>query len=217
MDSNLSKWFQLLARVNSNIDPQRLVEHAYQKSSVPVYPAREKVFAALELTAPEDVKVVILGQDPYHTPGQAQGLAFSLLDGGKSQPSVRNILKELEDDLGEARVSQDFTSWAKQGVLLLNTALTVEEGKPGSMMKLWAPFTEALIQGVSDLPQPIVFVLWGNHAQGYSQLIGDKKHILSSPHPSPFSARKGFFGSKPFSKANAFLEENGLKSIDWIG
>ena len=217
MDSNVSKWFQLLARVDSNIDPLHLVECAYQKSNAPVYPAREKVFAALELTAPEEVKVVILGQDPYHTPGQAQGLAFSLLDGGKSQPSVRNILKELEDDLGEARTSQDFTSWARQGVLLLNTALTVEEGKPGSMMKLWAPFAEALIKGVSDLPQPIIFVLWGNHAQGYSQLIGDKKYILSSPHPSPFSARKGFFGSKPFSKVNALLEENGLNPVNWIG
>lgn len=217
MSSNLSKWFQLLVRVDGSIDPQRLVERAYQNSNVPVCPAREKVFAALELTAPEDVKVVILGQDPYHTPGQAQGLAFSLLDGGKSQPSVRNILKELEDNLGKARASQDFTSWAKQGVLLLNTALTVKEGNPGSMMKLWAPFTEALIKGVSDLPQPIVFVLWGNHAQRYSQLIDDKKYILSSPHPSPFSARKGFFGSNPFSKVNALLEENNLKPIDWIG
>ena len=112
MNSNLSKWFQLLAKVDSDIDSLYLAECAYQNNNIPVYPAREKVFAALELMAPEDVKVVILGQDPYHTPGQAQGLAFSLLDGGKSQPSVRNILKELENDLGEARASQDFTSYS---------------------------------------------------------------------------------------------------------
>lgn len=169
----------------------------------------------MDLVAPEDVKVVIIGQDPYHTPGQAQGLAFSLPDTAKTQPSMRNILKELYDDIGIERTSQDLTNWTTQGVLLLNRSLTVEEGEPNNMADLWAPVTNRLIEVISELPQPIIFVLWGKSAQQLIPTIDGRKKIIASPHPSPFSASRGFFGSKPFSRVNEYLDENNQQMIDW--
>ena len=199
-------------------DPIELAENIYEGyygNKKSIYPEKEKVFSALDLVAPEDVKVVIVGQDPYHTPGQAQGLAFSLPDTAKTQPSMRNILKELYDDIGIERTSQDLTNWTTQGVLLLNRSLTVEEGEPNSMADLWTPVTNRLIDVISELPQPIIFVLWGKSAQQLIPIIDGRKKIITSPHPSPFSASRGFFGSKPFSRVNEYLEENNQQMIDW--
>ena len=196
---------------NKVSDPTPLIE---QLCTPQTYPKAEDVLKALELTAPEDVKVVILGQDPYHTPGAAQGLSFSVPDDKPAQPSLRNILKELKDDIGE-RESHDLTNWAKQGVLLLNTVLTVRKGAPNSHANLgWEKFTDEIITYLDSLDQPIVFILWGNYAQKKESLIKNK-YIIESPHPSPFSAHRGFFGSKPFSKANDYLIANGVEPIDW--
>lgn len=197
---------------NKVSDPTPLIE---QLCTSQTYPSKENVLKALTLTAPEDVKVVILGQDPYHTPGAAQGLSFSVPDDKPAQPSLRNILKELKDDIGE-RQSHDLTKWAKQGVLLLNTVLTVNEGQPNSHANLgWEKFTNEIISYLDSLEQPIVFILWGNYAQKKESLI-HHKYIIKSPHPSPFSAHRGFFGSKPFSKANDYLIANGITPIDWL-
>lgn len=215
---NLTKWMQLYNEKSAVVDPIELVANIYEgyyRNKKPIYPEKEKVFSALDLVAPEDVKVVIVGQDPYHTPGQAQGLAFSLPDTAKTQPSMRNILKELYDDTGIERTSQDLTNWTTQGVLLLNRSLTVEEGEPNSMADLWTPVTNRLIEVISELPQPIIFVLWGKSAQQLIPIIKGRKEIIATPHPSPFSAHRGFFGSKPFSRVNAYLDENNQQMIDW--
>ena len=209
---------QLYNEKSAVVDPIELVENIYEGyygNKKPIYPEKEKVFSALDLVAPEGVKVVIVGQDPYHTPGQAQGLAFSLPDTAKTQPSMRNILKELYDDFGIDRTSQDLTNWPTQGVLLLNRSLTVEEGEPNSMADLWTPVTNRLIEVISELPQPIIFVLWGKSAQQLIPMIDGRKKIITSPHPSPFSASRGFFGSKPFSRVNEYLDENNQQMIDW--
>lgn len=209
---------QLYNEKSAVVDPIELVENIYEGyygNKKPIYPEKEKVFSALDLVAPEGVKVVIVGQDPYHTPGQAQGLAFSLPDTAKTQPSMRNILKELYDDIGIERTSQDLTNWTTQGVLLLNRSLTVEEGEPNSMADLWTPVTNRLIEVISELPQPIIFVLWGKSAQQLIPMIDGRKKIITSPHPSPFSASRGFFGSKPFSRVNEYLDENNQQMIDW--
>nr|WP_238479258.1 uracil-DNA glycosylase [Fructobacillus papyrifericola] len=184
----------------------------------PIYPARDRVFYAYQKTPFEKVKVVILGQDPYHQPGQAQGLSFSVPDGMKTPPSLRNILKELDDDLGQVRLSQDLTSWAEQGVLLLNAVLTVEESAANAHQGLiWEALTDASIQALSDDEQPKVFILWGSFAQKKAKLIDDSRHcILASAHPSPLSAYRGFFGSKPFSKTNQFLKKASLSPISWL-
>lgn len=215
---NLTKWMQLYNEKSAVVDPIELVENIYEGhygNKKPIYPEKEKVFSALDLVAPEGVKVVIVGQDPYHTPGQAQGLAFSLPDTAKTQPSMRNILKESYDDIGTERTSQDLTNWTTQGVLLLNRSLTVEEGEPNSMADLWTPVTNRLIEVISELPQPIIFVLWGKSAQQLIPMIDGRKKIITSPHPSPFSASRGFFGSKPFSRVNEYLDENNQQMIDW--
>ena len=209
---------QLYNEKSAVVDPIELVENIYEGyygNKKPIYPEKEKVFSALDLVAPEGVKVVIVGQDPYHTPGQAQGLAFSLPDTAKTQPSMRNILKELYDDIGIERTSQDLTNWTTQGVLLLNRSLTVEEGEPNSMADLWTPVTNRLIEVISELQQPIIFVLWGKSAQQLIPMIDGRKKIITSPHPSPFSASRGFFGSKPFSRVNEYLDENNQQMIDW--
>ena len=209
---------QLYNEKSAVVDPIELVENIYEGyygNKKPIYPEKEKVFSALDLVAPEGVKVVIVGQDPYHTPGQAQGLAFSLPDTAKTQPSMRNILKELYDDIGIERTSQDLTNWTTQGVLLLNRSLTVEEGEPNSMADLWTPVTNRLIEVISELQQPIIFVLWGKSAQQLIPIIDGRKRIITSPHPSPFSASRGFFGSKPFSRVNEYLDENNQQMIDW--
>lgn len=193
-------------------DPSELIDRLAGDN---VFPAKENILNALELTPLQDVKVVILGQDPYHTPGAAQGLAFSVPDGQKTQPSLRNILKELATDIGP-RESQDLTSWAKQGVLLLNTVLTVEAGKANSHKdEGWQEYVDAIIKAVDNTNQKVVFILWGKQAQAKKHLI-EKQEIIESPHPSPFSANRGFFGSKPFSQVNTYLRENNIREIDWL-
>lgn len=214
MNNNLQQWFNLLSPEQVSYI-QNLTTFIYAHEEVPIYPLKENVFKAFELTSPDEVKVVLLGQDPYHTPGQAQGLAFSLPDNAPTQPSMRNILKELESDLGESRYSQDLTSWGEQGVLMLNASLTVKEGQPNSMAKDWEQVTKWFIEAIDNLPQPIVFILWGKNAQSFMPMI-KHKDIIHSAHPSPFSASRGFFGSKPFSKTNELLEKHNIKGIDWV-
>ena len=160
---------------------------------------------------------VILGQDPYHDENQAHGLSFSVLDGVLKPPSLRNILKELEDDLGIKRKSGDLTDWAKQGVLLLNSIMTVEKDKPLSHKeKGWEIFTDNIIRYLNERNTPIVFILWGSYARSKKELITNPiHHIVESVHPSPLSASRGFFGSKPFSKTNKYLKKDGLKEIEW--
>ncbi len=187
-------------------------------SRVPVYPASEDLFNALHLTPLSKVKVVILGQDPYHEPGQAHGLCFSVKKGVAIPPSLVNIYKELEDDMGIKAPAHGFLEdWAKQGVLLLNTLLTVEAHKAFSHRgKGWEQFTDAIISAVNEIDRPVVFLLWGKPAQEKKKLLNNPKHlILEAPHPSPLSAYRGFFGSKPFSKANAFLTAHGVGPVDW--
>lgn len=185
-----------------------------------VYPPSDQIFAALQQTPPERVRVVILGQDPYHQPSQANGFAFSVNPGQKLPPSLRNIFKELHSDIGcETPASGDLTKWALQGVLLLNTTLTVFEGQPNSCIGWsWDVFTGAILEACEQLPQPIVYILWGVNAQKIGAKVGKmegKVKILGN-HPSPLSAnRGGFFGTKPFSKANAFLADHGAQRIDW--
>ena len=187
-----------------------------------IYPPRGQRLAALERTPLKAVKVVILGQDPYHGPGQSHGLSFSVPEGIAIPPSLRNIYKELETDLGIAPATHgNLTRWADQGVLLLNTALTVEAGRAGShQQRGWEEFTDAAVAAVATRSEPSVFVLWGAHARkkaaGVAGLGAGSPHlVLTSAHPSPLSAYAGFFGSKPFSKANAFLDANGRGAIDW--
>jgi uracil-DNA glycosylase len=183
-----------------------------------IFPKGCDWFKALDLTPPDTVKVVILGQDPYHGLGQAHGLCFSVPNGVDTPPSLRNIYKELESDLGIARPSHGFLEhWAGQGVLLLNSVLTVEMGQAASHReKGWERFTDAIIREVNALDHPVVFMLWGSYAQKKAAFVDSSRHlVLKAPHPSPLSAHSGFFGCKHFSKANAFLESKGLAPIDW--
>lgn len=182
-----------------------------------IFPPQEKIFNALNLVPIDKVKVVIIGQDPYHTYGQADGLAFSCHN-GTPQPSLKNIFKEIHDDLRiDMSSSTDLTPWAKQGVLLLNTSLTVVEHKPASHAnELWHTFTREIIKILNERNQPIVFLLWGNHAKSFMPLLNNHNHlVLTSAHPSPFSAYSGFFGCRHFSKANKFLTDQNLTPIDW--
>ena len=187
-----------------------------------VYPPRGQRLRALELTPLDQVKVVILGQDPYHGPGQAHGLCFSVPDGVRVPPSLVNIYKELQADLGVAIPPHgNLEHWARQGVLLLNTCLTVEAGRAGSHAgKGWEAITDAAVAAVARREEPSVFILWGNHARNKALRVpelgpGTRHLVLTSPHPSPLSAHAGFFGSRPFSKANAFLEAHGRGKIEW--
>lgn len=183
-----------------------------------VFPPLELTFAALNITSHEKVKVVILGQDPYHNHNQANGLSFSVKNGVKIPPSLKNIFKELQSDLGcKIPTSGNLESWAKQGVLLLNATLSVRAHEPGSHQKKgWETFTDTIIELISKKCEHIVFILWGNFAQQKVKLIDEKKHfIIKSVHPSPFSARNGFFGSKPFSKCNEYLTSVSKETIDW--
>ncbi|HAU21730.1 MAG TPA: uracil-DNA glycosylase [Erythrobacter sp.] len=187
-----------------------------------IYPPRGQRLAALELTPLENVRVVILGQDPYHGPGQAHGLAFSVPDGVKVPPSLVNIYKELESDLGIGRRdSGNLKNWARQGVLLLNNTLTVAAGQAGSHAgRGWDAITDACVAAVVERGEPTVFILWGSHARKKAERVkglgaSDKHLVLTSPHPSPLSAHSGFFGSKPFSQANEFLKAYGCETIDW--
>ena len=187
-----------------------------------IYPPRGSRLAALKHTPFEAVKVVILGQDPYHGPGQAHGLCFSVPQGIKPPPSLVNIFKELESDMGVARPEHgNLERWAKQGVLLLNNSLTVEAHQAGSHAgKGWDAITDAAVRAVAAREEPTVFILWGSHAQGKAKRIPEihsagRHLVLQSPHPSPLSAHRGFFGSKPFSQTNAFLEKHGRGAVDW--
>ena len=194
------------------------VEDAY--GSAEVYPLRDQLFTAFSLTPPEQVRVVILGQDPYHEPGQAHGLAFSVREGVKVPPSLVNIYKEREADLGIAPETHgDLTRWAEQGVFLLNTVLSVERGKANSHKNYgWQAFTDHVVETLADLPQPIAFVLWGAQAQKKAAVAAASAYprlVLQGPHPSPLSAYRGFFGSKPFSQINAFLAAHGEPEIQW--
>lgn len=183
-----------------------------------VYPVKEDIFNAFHYTAYEDTKVVILGQDPYHGPNQAHGLSFSVQQGVKAPPSLKNIFKELQQDLGCSPPDHGhLLAWAHQGVLLLNTVLTVRQSEPNSHKgRGWERLTNRVIELLNDRPQPIVFILWGRQAQEKKSLISSPHHnVLEAAHPSPFSANRGFFGSQPFSKANRFLLQKGQEPIDW--
>lgn len=191
---------------------------AYESGAV--YPPAQQLFAAFERTPPTCVRAVILGQDPYHEPGQANGLAFSVSRGVKLPPSLQNIYKELEADLGvPAAKSGDLTSWAQQGVFLLNTVLSVRAHAANSHKDFgWQSFTDAVIAALAELPQPVAFVLWGAQAQKKAALVEKSPYprlVLQSPHPSPLSAYRGFFGSRPFSLINAFLVSYGFSPVDW--
>lgn len=178
-------------------------------------PSSALLFKAFELVGPDAVKVCILGQDPYPTPGDAMGLAFSVPRGRALPRSLRNIFKEMAEDIGACPQSGDLTGLAQQGVLLANTALTVLPGAAGSLSDVWSAFTEAWISKLGNRPRPIVWILWGNHAQRYRPLIGEHHPVISSAHPSPLSARRGFFGSRPFSRTNHILQSLEETPIDW--
>ena len=183
-----------------------------------IYPPGSLIFNAFETTSVDNLKVVILGQDPYHGPGQAHGLSFSVPDGVNPPPSLVNIFKELQTDIGmPVPKTGNLTKWAQQGVLLLNAALTVRANEPASHAKIgWMEFTDAVIRRISDEKKGIVFLLWGKFAQEKQELIDETKHfVLKAAHPSPFSADKGFFGCKHFSKTNELLGKQGLDPIDW--
>lgn len=183
-----------------------------------IYPHPKNIFAALDKTPFDAVKVVILGQDPYHGPGQAHGLSFSVMEWVRNPPSLMNIFKEIQWDLGiSAPKNGDLTRWAEQGVLLLNTTLTVRAGQPMSHAgKWWETFTDSVIRTLSDKRDFLIFLLWGSHAQKKKSLIDTNKHIiLEAPHPSPLSAHRGFLGCGHFSKTNALLREHGISEIQW--
>lgn len=197
---------------------REFVKGEYQHSII--YPAPKNIFRAFELTPFDKVEVVILGQDPYHGPNQANGLCFAVGEGVPLPPSLQNIFKEIESDLGQKLThrSGDLERWAKQGVLLLNATLTVQAHKAGSHQgKGWEQFTDAVIRTLSEKKDNLVFILWGNYAKSKGSLIDWSKHeIIESGHPSPLSAYRGFFGSKPFGKTNEYLIEHDKKPIDWL-
>lgn len=195
---------------------EHFLEQEYEQHHV--YPRAENIYQALQLTPYEEVKVVILGQDPYHGPNQAHGLSFSVQPEVKIPPSLKNIYKELHQDIGCSIPNNGYLiEWAKQGVLLLNTVLTVREGEANSHRgKGWETFTTEVIRLLNEREKPMVFILWGKPAQSKMSLIDTTRHkVLTAPHPSPLSANRGFFGSKPFSKTNAYLKEWSIQEIDW--
>lgn len=191
------------------------VKEEYDKKII--FPSYNNIFNALRYTDYDKVKVVILGQDPYHGDGEAHGLSFSVQEGIKRPPSLNNIFKELRNDLGIIRTKNDLSDWAKQGVLLLNSIMTVERNKPLSHKdKGWELFTDTIIQKLNERKNPVIFVLWGSYAKSKKIYVTNPNHyIIESVHPSPLSASRGFFGSKPFSKINQILKQNGLQEIKW--
>lgn len=202
-------------------DLTQFVREEYLSNTI--YPGPKDMFRAFDLCPFDKVKVVIIGQDPYHGPNQANGLSFAVHEGIRNPPSLQNIFKEIANDLGDdigkdmSKANGDLTRWAKQGVLLLNATLTVRANTPGSHQKKgWEEFTDAAIRALSDQREHLVFMLWGNYAKQKGLIIDRSKHlVLEAAHPSPFSAHSGFFGSKHFSKANAYLRKHGLSEIDW--
>lgn len=233
MDENIkvghSKWSDLLPPQTVALGCQLANRAQAERDGTTIYPPQDSVFRALNVTRPDQVKVCIVGQDPYHEDGQANGLAFSVAPGVKIPPSLRNIFKELESDIGcPAPESGDLTRWAEQGVLLLNTVLTVQQGKANSHASWgWQNFTSAVFHTCATLPQPVVFILWGGSARAFvadiplSRLWEQKKACIWSSHPSPLGATQGndqvpaFIGSKPFSKANLLLKQMGGTPVDW--
>ena len=189
----------------------------YEYDHYTCYPKYENIFNSLKLTPYKDVKVVIIGQDPYHGEGEAHGLSFSVQKGVKLPPSLQNIFKELNDDLGIKNTTGDLTSWAREGVLLLNSILSVRKDSPLSHKDLgWQLLTDHIIKLINLKNSPVVFILWGSFARSKKPLITNKKHlVIESTHPSPFSARNGFFGSRPFSKTNEFLKKNKIKEVNF--
>ena len=214
-----NKWDELLSvefEKDYMKDLLSFIKKEYKTKTI--YPPQNKVFNAFRYTDFDNVKVVIIGQDPYHGPNQAEGLSFSVSNEVLKPPSLKNIFKELESDLKIPFPEHNsLIPWTKEGVLLLNAVLTVEENKPTSHANIgWERFTDEIIKIINNKKDPVVFILWGNYAKKKKELITNKKHlIIESAHPSPFSAHHGFFGSKPFSKTNKFLKENNIKEIDW--
>lgn len=224
MDDTLSSgWRSALAATLATPQTRHVRDFllAEERAGKRIFTPSDQRFAALEMTPLDAVKVVILGQDPYHGEGQANGLAFSVAKGVRIPPSLRNIFKEREADLGIPPSSHgDLSDWARRGVLLLNNALSVEEGKAGSHRNIgWEPITDAIVAAVAARPNPCVFLLWGAHAQKKaSRILGgsDSRHLtLHAAHPSPLSAHAGFFGCRHFSRANSFLDNMGCETIDW--
>lgn len=214
-----NNWHKILEQEKAKSYFQSLItflDEEYKSNTI--YPPKESIFRAFELCSPEDVKVVLIGQDPYHGEDQANGLCFSVRKGQKLPPSLKNIFKELHSDLGISTPDNgELDSWAKQGILMLNATLTVRAKTPGSHQKKgWETFTDAIIQFLSDQKENLVFILWGNYAQQKGKNIDTTKHFcISSVHPSPFSVYQGFFGSKPFSKTNEYLSSKKIAPIDW--
>ena len=214
-----NKWDEILKEKNKKPyfkELMNFVDKEYKNKTV--YPYYPNIFNALKYTDYDNVKVVILGQDPYHGMGEAHGLSFSVLEGVNKPPSLKNIFKELKDDLGiDEPKNGNLSSWTKEGVMLLNSVLTVEKDKPASHQNHgWETFTDAVIRKINEKKKPVVFILWGSFAKSKKAIITNKIHcIIESAHPSPFSANKGFFGTKPFSRANDFLIKNGEKLINW--
>jgi len=214
-----NKWDEILKDEFEKMyfkDLMEFVDKEYKTKTI--YPYFPNVFNALKYTDYDDVKVVIIGQDPYHGMGEAHGLSFSVLEGVTKPPSLRNIFKELKDDLGiDEPKYGNLEAWTKEGVMLLNAVLTVEKDKPASHQgKGWETFTDEIIKKINEKTEPVVFLLWGSFAKSKKELITNTIHcIIESAHPSPFSAYKGFFGTKPFSKANEFLKNNDFEPIDW--
>lgn len=210
-------WSQIIAKQQS--EPyfkhiENFLSEAYKNTTV--YPSKENIFRAFDLCEYADVKVVIIGQDPYHGENQANGLSFSVFENEALPPSLRNIYKELESDLNIIKDNGVLDGWAKQGVLMLNMILTVEAKKPASHQHIgWQQFSESIIESLNEHPKPIIYVLWGNYAKGLKKHIGSQHIIIESAHPSPLAAYRGFFGSKPFSKINSILSNNNEKIIDW--
>jgi len=198
------------------VDLMKFLNGEYKRKRI--FPPKDKIFAALELSSYENTKVVIMGQDPYHGAGQAHGLCFSVNPGVALPPSLKNIFKELQDDVGISPPEHGcLTKWAEQGILMLNATLTVEEFKPNSHSKLgWDKFTNKIIENLNEREKPVIFILWGNNAREKLELITGKQHyVLLAAHPSPLSASRGFFGCKHFSKINLILEQTGQQKIDW--
>ena len=217
---NCTTWADVLGEEKTKPYFQSIMQtlEKAQQAGKTIYPPRNEIFNAFKQTPFEQVKVVILGQDPYHGPGQAHGLSFSVQPGVKPPPSLKNIFKEIHSDLQLPIPNHGcLTQWANQGVLLLNTALSVEQGQPQSHAAIgWTTFTDQVIRQLNLYPKPLVFLLWGAHAKNKSVLIDNKKHlVLTAAHPSPFSVHQGFFGCRHFSKANEFLIANGREPIRW--
>ena len=211
-------WKEIVAPIKKSAYFEDLWKNVLSEyANTQCFPPRKQIFRALELTSFQDVRVVIIGQDPYHNDGQANGLCFSVSESVSAPPSLKNIFTELQSDTGIERTRKDLEDWAKQGVLLLNATLTVRAHSPNSHKDLgWERFTDFVISQIADKKEHVVFILWGAFAQKKEELIDSSKHlIIKSAHPSPFSVYRGFYGSKPFSKVNAYLSRNNLPEIKW--